>query len=88
MTREQIATILYRYASYKGDDVTASADLSSYADSASISNYALKAMQWANAEQLINGTPTGQKPKDSATRAHVATILYRYLTADAATPEA
>ena len=78
VTREQMAAILYRYASYKGYDVTASADLSGYADQAQISGYALTAMQWANAEGLITGTSDSTlTPGGSATRAEAATILMR-----------
>ena len=79
VTREQMAAILYRYASYKGYDVTASADLSGYADQAQISAYALTAMQWANAEGLITGTSdSALTPGGSATRAEAATILMRF----------
>ena len=79
VTREQMAAILYRYASYKGYDVTASADLSGYADQAQISAYALTAMQWANAEGLITGTSDSTlTPGGSATRAEAATILMRF----------
>ena len=79
ITREQLAAILYRYASYKGYDVTASADLSGYADQDQISGYALSAMQWANAESLITGTSDSTlTPGGSATRAEAATILMRF----------
>ncbi len=53
ITREQMAAILYRYAQYKGYDVTASTDLSDYSDVAQVSSYALAALQWANAEGLV-----------------------------------
>ena len=79
ITREQMAAILYRYAQYKGYDMTASADLSGYADVSEISSYAVPALQWANAEGLIEGTSaTTLSPKGSATRAQVATILMRF----------
>lgn len=80
MTREQIATILYRYAAYKDYDVTASNDLSSYTDAGQIGSYAVEAMQWANGAGLITGsTATTLNPLGSATRAEVATILMRFL---------
>lgn len=80
MTREQIATILYRYAAYKGYDVTASNDLSGYADAGEIGSYAVEAMGWANGAGLITGsTATTLNPLGSATRAEVATILMRFL---------
>lgn len=79
ITREQMAAILYRYAQYKGYDVTASADLSAYTDAASVSSYAVSAMQWAVGEGLINGvTNTTLVPGGSATRAQVAAILMRF----------
>ena len=79
ITREQMAAILYRYAQYKGYDVTASADLSAYTDAASVSSYAVSAMQWAVGEGLINGiTDTTLVPGGSATRAQVAAILMRF----------
>ena len=80
ITREQLAAILYRYASYKGYDVTISADLSSYTDADSVSAYAVDAMSWANAEGLITGvTATTLNPTGTATRAQVATILMRFV---------
>lgn len=79
ITREQMAAILYRYAQYKGRDVTAVTDLSSYTDASQIGEYALSAMQWANAEGLITGTSsTTLTPGGFATRAQVATILMRF----------
>lgn len=79
ITREQMAAILYRYAQYKGYDVTASADLSGYSDAAQVNSYALAALQWANAEGLVNGTSdTTLTPGGSATRAQVAVILMRF----------
>lgn len=80
MTREQIATILYRYAAYKGYDMTASNDLNGYADAGEIGSYAVEAMGWANGAGLITGsTATTLNPLGSATRAEVATILMRFL---------
>ena len=79
ITRGQMAAILYRYAQFKGYDVTASNDLSSYTDASQISAYATTAMQWANAEGLITGnTSTTLNPQGNATRAEVATILMRF----------
>lgn len=79
ITREQMAAILYRYAQFKGYDVTASGSLTNYTDAALISAYATAAMQWANAEELITGvTGTTLNPQGSATRAQVATILMRF----------
>lgn len=79
ITREQLATILYRYAQFKGYDVTASTNLNVYADASQISSYAVTAMQWANAEGLILGnSSTTLNPLGQATRAEVAAILMRF----------
>ena len=74
-----MAAILYRYAQFKGYDVTAGNDLGAYTDASRISAYAAAAMRWANAEGLITGvTDTTLEPQGSATRAQAATILMRF----------
>ncbi len=79
VTREQIATIMYRYAKMKGEDVDKTVSLASYTDAGKISDWADAAMRWANAEGLINGrTDTTLVPKGTVTRAEVATILMRF----------
>lgn len=79
ITREQMAAILYRYAQFKGYDVSAKADLSVYTDAASVGAYAVDAMAWANGAGLITGTSaTTLTPAGNATRAQVATILMRF----------
>ena len=79
ITREQMATILYRYAGFKGYDVSAKADLAKFADSDKVGSWAVDAIAWANAEGLVNGTSaTTLSPKGSATREQVAAILHRF----------
>ena len=79
ITREQMAAILYRYASYKGYNVSAQADLSGYTDAGRTSAYAVEAMRWANAEELITGvTASTLVPGGSAIRAQAAAILMRF----------
>ncbi len=79
ITREQMAAILYRYAQYKGYDVTKKADLSGYSDNGQVSAYAKDALAWANAAKLINGvTNTTLAPQGNATRAQVSAILHRF----------
>ncbi len=78
ITREQLAAILMNYASYKGQDVSNRADLSTYTDQPS--TWATETMQWAVAEGLIFGvTSTELQPQGNATRAQVAAILQRFL---------
>ena len=78
ITREQLATILYRYAEYAGEDVSARASLSRFTDTGSISAYARDAMSWAVAEGILDGrTATELAPTGECTRAEVATMIAR-----------
>lgn len=79
ITREQLATILYRYAKQKGYDVSKSAALAAFSDADKVSGYAAEAMQWAVAEGLLQGSNGKLDPQGSATRAQVATILMRFM---------
>lgn len=79
ITREQLATILYRYAKQKGYDVSKSAALTGFFDADKVSGYAAEAMQWAVAEGLLQGSNGKLNPQGSATRAQVATILMRFM---------
>ncbi len=81
ITREQIATIIYRYAEVKGmNAVNMAENLIEFADSNEISEYAVSALNWAVGCGLINGkTPTTLNPQDNATRAEIATILQRFI---------
>lgn len=79
ITREQLATILYRYAKQKGYKVSKSAALTAFSDADKVSGYAAEAMQWAVAEGLLQGSNGKLNPQGSATRAQVATILMRFM---------
>ena len=83
VTREQTAEILYNYAHSKGYDVSARADLTAFPDAGSVSGWAEKALSWANAAGIINGTvrdgQTILDPQGSASRAQVAMILMNYV---------
>ena len=78
LTREQLVTMLYRYAQNKGYDVTASADLSGYPDAGQIQSWAQDAMTWAVAEGIVEGMDGNLNPAGNATRAQIATILMRF----------
>ena len=79
ITREQLATILFRYAEAKGYDVSARADLSAYPDANQIQSYAAESVAWAVAEGLIQGFEDNTlRPAGNATRAQIATILMRF----------
>lgn len=80
ISREQLATMLYRYAVYCEYDTSASADLSGFADEEMVSPYALDALCWAVAEGIINGTDGDRlDPTGSATRAQCAAMMVRFL---------
>lgn len=80
ITREQMALMMYRYAQYAGYETSQrSAQLSSYADYASISDWAVEAVSWANAVGLMNGrTASTIVPTGTITRAEAATILMQF----------
>ena len=85
LAREQLVTILERYAEYRGVDVSAgeNAFLTGYTDADTISDWAVKAFRWAVNAGIINGvTQTTLSPKTNATRAQVATMLMRYSSSD------
>ena len=78
LTREQLVTMLYRYAEAEGYDVSAAADLSGYPDADKVQTYAQEAMSWAVAEGIVEGMDGNLNPAGSATRAQIATILMRF----------
>ena len=79
LTREQLATVLYRYAESMGYDVSAQADLSGFPDAGDIQSYATQALSWAVAEGLLQGFEDDSlQPGGTATRAQIATILMRF----------
>lgn len=80
LTREQLVTILYNYAKYKGMNVSSVADLETFNDKNDISPYALEPMRWAVKEGIIIGTGNNMlSPKMRATRAQLATMLQRFI---------
>lgn len=79
ITREELATMLYRYAKYSKLDTSAKGDLSKFADGDQIAAWASDAMAWAVGAGLISGkTANVIDPTGTATRAEVATILMRF----------
>ena len=74
ITREQLVTMLYRYAGTPA----ANGSLDSFSDAASVSTYAVNAMQWAVANGIVNGSNGKLNPQNNATRAQVAAILMRF----------
>ena len=79
VTREQIATILYRYAQSKGQGFTGTwMFLLDYPDASEVSSWADEAMHWMDMQEIINGMDGRLNPRGEATRAQVATMLMRY----------
>lgn len=80
-TREQMVTIMYRYAKYKGYDVSEKADLGAYSDALSVSAFAKEAMEWAVGSKIIVGKQDGTMldPQGNISRAECAVILTRFL---------
>lgn len=83
VTREQLATMMYRYANYLAlETVPKMTDISSYSDSDKVSSYAVVAMQWAVGYGLISGTTNTEiSPLGNTTRAECAAITKRFMTA-------
>ena len=74
ITREQLVTMMYRYAGTPA----ANGSLSDFSDTASVSSYAVNAMQWAVENGIVNGSNGKLNPQNNATRAQVAAILMRF----------
>ncbi len=78
ITRQQLATILFRYADFSGKNTILRESLGTFKDAGRVADYAVDAMQWAVAEDLIKGSDGYLSPNGFATRAQVATILERF----------
>jgi hypothetical protein len=79
VSRQQMVTILYRYAALKGYNTTGGADLTTYPDSGKVSGYAQDAMSWSVSNGIVGGTTQGTlNPAGTATRGAFATILKRF----------
>lgn len=80
ITREQLATMLYRYAEYIDCDTSPLSSLSQYTDESSVSTYAQEALQWAVGAGIIEGMDDGTlNSNGTATRAQVAAVLERFI---------
>ena len=81
LTREQMVTMLYRYAKYCGMDTSARNNLSGFPDASKVSGFAKEAMQWAVAKKIITGQgSTGAiDPQGKSSRAACAAVLSRFM---------
>ena len=79
VSRQQLVTMLYRYAVKQNTALSGSKDISTYADADSVSGYAKDAIAWAVGNGIVSGTSGNRlNPQGSATRAHFAAFLYRF----------
>ena len=78
ITREEMVTLLYRYAQFVGRDVTAEDDLASFTDVSAVSDWALDAMEWAVADDILEGFDNELMPQGTATRDQLAAMFVRY----------
>ena len=79
ITREQLATMLYRYAKYKGYDTSKASDMEDFLDKGEISAFAEEAMSWAVAENLLKGSNGKLNPQSNANRAECAEVIQRFM---------
>ncbi len=83
ITREQLAAMLYRYASYKGIEIANEKEIGSFPDADKVSSYAVKNLEWAYGNGIINGSKKGDElflnPRNTATRAECAQMFSKYL---------
>ena len=81
ITREQLAAVMYRYCEFCKYDTKTEKDLSDYKDADRVSDYAVKALSWANENGIVNGSDNLLMPSDNATRAQTAAIIMRFVNA-------
>jgi len=80
ITREQMAVTMYRYAAYKGRDMSApGAVFDAFPDRNEVSDYAVDPLRWAASWRVINGSDGKILPLNTATRAEVAQIILNYI---------
>ena len=79
VSREEMAAIMHRYAAYKGRDMRAPGEVyDSFPDNNEVSSYAVPPMRWAVSREIIRGSNGRLLPRNTATRAEVAQIIYNY----------
>lgn len=78
ITREQVATVLYRYAASSGFDVATDGNIWNFPDGNRVSSFAVDGMTWAVGAGIITGTQGNLEPQGKASRAQIATIFQRF----------
>ena len=79
LNREQMVTMLYRYAQYMGYDTSASGNMEAFPDVSQVSDFAENAMRWAIGTNIISGDNGRLNPQNTVVRAVGATIMTRYM---------
>lgn len=87
ITREQIVTVLYRYAAKNGKDVTGGTKADAFPDADKVSGFAKDAVSYAVERNIISGDKGNLNPQGKASRAQIAAILQRYLSCDQTTKD-
>lgn len=78
ITREELVTVMYRYANLMGMDTSTTGDVSNFTDAATIQDWSKDAVSWAVVNNVVTGYPNGTfQPKGTATRAQSTTIMMR-----------
>lgn len=78
ITREQVATMLYRYAKYRGFDTSKLVSLDSFPDAENVNSFAVEAMQWAVGAAIISGDNGNLNPAGNTNRAECAAMIQRF----------
>lgn len=79
LSRQQLVTMLYRYAQSQEMNLEGAADLAAYPDNAAVASYAQEALAWAVGKGIVTGTSDGRlNPEGTATRGQFAVIMYRF----------
>ena len=80
ITRQELATMIARYANYKNVIMDTTATLDKFTDNSQVADWASDAMKWATSCGLINGTGSGNtlSPTGKATREQFAAIIHRF----------
>ena len=78
ITREQLAVMLSNYCKYKGKYKATNANYSKFSDSGKISGFAKTGMNWAVANNIVNGSNGKLNPQGTANRAEAAAMIYNY----------
>ena len=78
ITREQLAVMLYKYAKYRGKNVSNLGNITTFTDYKQVASYATTQVKWAVGAGVITGSNNKLNPKGNATRAEAASMLYKY----------